>query len=405
MPEQRPSPAFCGNSNRNDVLSRRDFLNAAAALLVGMGLPRTAGTGGGIHGSAGSGQRVVLVIFGGVRRAETFSPEGVENIPHLSGEMLRRALLFADIRNEGVTAHFNAISSIFTGTWQRVDDWGKNAPQSPTVFEFFRRQLRVAQSDTWVIASNKALTSLIGASSVSEYGSSYGANVVFPKQLMVAAVINALRTGRTASLADRTRIETELQAMLEAGNYEGLGWNVFEGGNQLNPGVRSMIEDAISSFVRSGGPTSGDELTYLVSKEVMRRFSPRLLVVIFSDVEVAHFGSYALHVAGIRIGDRLAHQLWQDIETDPEYKGKTTMFILPEFGRDPDGSITNGFFNHRSDTESTRSTWMMAMGSGMEKTGLVERPIRHVDLCSTMTGLLGCRRIETQGAPIAEIHV
>jgi hypothetical protein len=36
--------------------------------------------------------------------------------------MLRRALLFADVRDEGVTAHFNAISSIFTGTWQRVDD-------------------------------------------------------------------------------------------------------------------------------------------------------------------------------------------------------------------------------------------------------------------------------------------
>ena len=137
----------------------------------------------------------------------------------------------------------------------------------------------------------------------------------------------------------------------------------------------------------------------------MRKFSPRLLVIIFSDVEVAHFGSYALHVAGIRTGDRLAHQLWQDIETDPEYKGNTTMFILPEFGRDPDGSITNGFFNHRSDTESTRSTWMMTMGSAVEKPGLVERPIRHVDLCSTVAGLLGCRRIEAQGVPIAEVHV
>lgn len=122
-------------------------------------------------------------------------------------------------------------------------------------------------------------------------------------------------------------------------------------------------------------------------------------------MEVAHFGSYALHVAGIRTGDRLAHQLWQDIETDPEYEGKTTMFILPEFGRDPDGSITNGFFNHRSDTESTRSTWMMTLGSAVEKPGLGERPIRHVDLCSTMTDLLGCRRIETQGAPIAEVHL
>ena len=396
--------AISGSSEPVEVLSRRDFLTSATALLVGLGLPSTGLAGGGQHGSGGSGQRAVVVIFGGVRRAETFSPEGIVNIPHLSGEMLRRALLFADIRNEGVTAHFNAISSIFTGNWQRVDDWGKNAPTSPTVFEFFRKQLRVAQSDTWVIASNKALSSLIGASSAAEYGPSYGANVIFPKQLMVAAVINALHGGRTGNLADRIRVESELQAMLEAGNYEGLGWSV-EGANHLDPRVRSTIENAISNFVRSGGPTSGDELTYLVSREVMRKFSPRLLVIIFSDVEVAHFGSYALHVAGIRTGDRLAYQLWQDIESDPEYKGKTTMFILPEFGRDPDGSVTNGFFNHRSDTESTRSTWMMALGSAVAKPRLVERPVRHVDVCPTIAGLLGCPRMELQGLPISDFRV
>lgn len=400
---------FPGDSANNSCLvtdpSRRDFLASAAALLVGWGLSGTSLAGVGQHGSGGSGQRVVLVIFGGVRRAETFSPEGIENIPHLSGEMLRHGLLFADIRNEGVTAHFNAISSIFTGNWQRVDDWGKYAPASPTIFEFFRKQLQVAQSDTWVIASNKALTSLIGASSVSEYGPSYGANVVFPKQLMVNAVVNALRAGRTGNLADRARIETELQAMLQAGNYEGLGWSVFEGANRLDPRVRSTIEDAISSFVRSGGATSGDELTYLVSREVMRKFSPRLLVIVFSDVEVAHFGSYALHVAGIRTADRLAYQLWRDIEADPEYKDKTTMFVVPEFGRDPDGSATNGFFNHRSDNDSTRSTWMMALGAALGSPGLTERPVRHVDLCPTIAGLLGCPRLELEGVPISEFRV
>jgi hypothetical protein len=35
VPEQCLSPAVCGNSKRNEVLSRRDFLNAATALLVG----------------------------------------------------------------------------------------------------------------------------------------------------------------------------------------------------------------------------------------------------------------------------------------------------------------------------------------------------------------------------------
>jgi len=384
--------------------SKRDFLRAAMALLAGLGLPRTSLAGGGRHGAGGSGQRVVLVVFGGVRRAETFSPQGLVNIPHLSGDLLPQSLFYRDNRNEGVTAHFNAISSILTGNWQRVDDWGKLAPTTPTLFEQFRKGLGAAQSDTWVVASNKALTNLIGASSATNYGPGYGANVVFPKQLMVAAVANALRAGRSRNMADREKIEAELQSMLEAGNYEGLGWSVFDGAERLDPRVRGTIEEAITSFVRSGGPTSGDELTFLVSREVMRKFSPRLLVVIFSDVEVAHFGSYAMHVGGIRTGDRLSYQMWQEIQANPEYKGRTTMVVMPEFGRDPDGSTTNGFFNHRGDTESTRSTWMMALGAAVEKPQIIERPIRHVDLCATLGDLLGCPPMDTQGARLKELR-
>jgi len=384
--------------------SKRDFLRAAMALLAGLNLPRTCFAGGGRHGAGGSGQRVVLVVFGGVRRAETFSPQGLVNIPHLSNDLLPQSLFYRDARNEGVTAHFNAISSILTGNWQRVDDWGKLAPTTPTLFEQFRKGLGAAQSDTWVVASNKALTNLIGASSAADYGPPYGANVVFPKQLMVAAVANALRAGRSRNMADREKIEAELQSMLEAGNYEGLGWSVFDGAERLDPRVRGIIEEAITSFVRSGGPTSGDELTFLVSREVMRKFSPRLLVVIFSDVEVAHFGSYAMHVGGIRTGDRLSYQMWQEIQANSEYKGKTTMVVLPEFGRDPDGSTTNGFFNHRGDTDSTRGTWMMALGAAVEKPQIIERPIRHVDLCATLGDLLGCPPMDSQGARLKELR-
>jgi len=206
-------------------------------------------------------------------------------------------------------------------------------------------------------------------------------------------------------MADRAKVEAELESMLEAGNYEGLGWSVSDAGGRLDPAVRGTIEDAIAGFVRSGGSTSGDELTFLVSREVMRKFAPRLLVVIFSDVEVAHFGSYALHIAGIRTGDRLAYQLWQEVEANPEYRGKTTMVILPEFGRDPDGSTTNGFFNHRSDAESTRNTWMMALGTAVDKPQIVERQIRHVDLCPTLASLLGCPPLESQGVRLTELRI
>lgn len=383
--------------------SKRTFLRGAGMLMAGLLLP-TARAGQGPRVQAGSGHKIVVVIVGGVRRDETFSPQGMVNIPHLSADLLPRSLFYLHARNEGVTAHFNAISSILTGNWQRVDDWGKLAPTTPTLFEQFRKGLGVDRSDTWVVASNKALTSLIGASSDSNYGPAYGANVVFPKQLMLMAVVDALRNGRTANMADRSKVEAELESAMEGSNYEGLGWNVFDASDRLDPRVRGSIETAIASFVRGGGPTSGDELTFFMSREVMRKFAPQVLVVAFSDVEAAHFGSFALHVSGIRTADRLAYQLWQEVETNPDYRGKTTMVILPEFGRDPDGSSTNGFFNHSANMDSTRDTWMMALGAAVDKPQIVERPIHHIDLCPTLADLLGCPPLDSQGRAIGEIR-
>src|SRR5690242_17983241 len=107
----------CANSRGSETAvdrSKREFLRAAAVLLAGLNLPQTSVAGGGLHGASGSGQRAVVVILGGVRRLETFSPEGLENIPHLSRDLLPQALFYLNARNEGVTAHFNATSSILT---------------------------------------------------------------------------------------------------------------------------------------------------------------------------------------------------------------------------------------------------------------------------------------------------
>lgn len=384
--------------------SRRTFLQAAGLLIAGLMLPQ-ARADQALRAATDSDHKILLVIIGGVRRAETFSREGIANIPHLFGDLLPHALFYPFARNEGVTAHFNAISSILTGNWQRVDDWGKLAPTTPTLFEQFRKERRVGASDTWVVASNKALTNLIGASSASGYGPSYGANVVFPKQLMLTAVVEALRGGRTANMADRSKVEAELESAMEGSNYEGLGWNVFDAADRLDPRVQSSLKTAIANFVHGGGPTSGDELTFFMTREIMRKFAPTILTVVFSDVEVAHFGSFALHLAGIRTVDRLAYELWQEVQANPAYRDKTTMVILPEFGRDPDGSSTNGFFNHRANEESTRDAWMMALGSAVERPQIIERPIRHIDLCPTFADLLGCRPVDAQGTMLKEFRV
>jgi hypothetical protein len=293
-------------------LSKRTFLKAAA-LLAADSLMKGQARALAEQPPAKSRHKVVLLISGGVRRQETFSAEGAANIPNLSGSLFSQGVFYPNTRNDGVTTHFNTTASILTGNWQRVDDWGKLRPTTPTIFEYLRKDRGLASGDTWLVSSNKALTRLIGASSASAYGSAFGANVVFPKQLLINAVETAVLGGRKRSLADRAKAQDEINSILQGSNYEGLGWNVFDGSAELDPSARLTMQRAVSALIHESGPITGDEFTYWTSVEVMRKFAPTLLVVGFSDVEVAHFGSYSLHLGGIRNFDRLAGQLWQEI--------------------------------------------------------------------------------------------
>jgi hypothetical protein len=383
--------------------SRRNLLKAAAILLVDQWAgSRGRAFAGQSPSAVGKDERKIIVVAcGGIRRAETFSATGLKNIPHLYRELLPQSVFYPFIRNAGATSHYNTISSILTGNWQRLDDWGKTAPESPTLFEYLRKRMGLSQANAWFISSNKALTSRIGASSIRDFGPRYGANVVFPKQLLINAVIRAASQGHPEHSADRAAMQPELVAMLQnADNYEGLGWSVSGDEPLLDLRMQSSMQQAIEELVRTSAPVTGDEFTFLVSAEVMRRFAPSLLAITFSDVEVAHFGSYSMHLAGIRTVDRLVYELWNLVQSHPAYSGRTTLFVLPEFGRDFDGSSTNGFFNHRSTDDSTNLTWMMCMGEAARSADVIERPVQHIDLCPTIAGLFGIKDLELPGKPL-----
>ena len=160
-------------------------------------------------------RKVVLVTIAGVRRKETLAATGPDNIPHLRGELMPQALFYENCVNEGVTSHFNTISSILPGVWQHVDDWGRDLPRNPTLINYLRSQLHLDPTQTFVVTSNKALTANIGA----------GGNVILTKQLLIEAVERIVRgTSRRPSL-DRDLLLEELTDVMQQ-DYERIGWEV-----------------------------------------------------------------------------------------------------------------------------------------------------------------------------------
>jgi len=124
----------------------------------------------------------------------------------------------------------------------------------------------------------------------------------------------------------------------------------------------------------------------------------------FSDMEVAHSGSYSLHLGGIARADVLCHRMWRLIQTTPALAATTTLIIMNEFGRDPDGSSTNGFFNHRTDTESCRMAWTMVLGPAAAKAEVVEREIRQLDVTPSIASWMGFEPGGGPGARLPEFH-
>ena len=339
--------------------------------------------------------KIVLITIGGIRRQESFSPEGVANIPHLYSDLLPQSLFYVQAWNEGVTSHFNTISSILTGAWQHVDDWGRQPPAQPTLFQYVQDQLGASPAETWVVTSNKALTAQIGP----------GANVILSKQLLVEAVERIIKGYTPRKLLDRDVLLDELTSVMQD-DYERIGWHVASPSAILDPELKQAFLAALANFIHGPeGPTSGDELTCFVAQEVLRRVAPGVLVVNFSDMEVAHSGTYSLHLGGIRKADKLVYRLWQFVQSLPDYKDHTTMVVMPEFGRDPDGSGANGFFNHRSNTEVNRCSWMMVLGQAARQPAVIDRPVRQIDLAPSLGALLRVTCHQSAGTRLSEFAV
>jgi len=339
-------------------------------------------------------KRLVLVTIGGIRRQESFSQEGVVHIPHLFNDLLPQSLFYPFTVNEGVTSHFNTISSILTGVWQHVDDWGSEKPTNPTLFHYLQRQRHFNTEQTWVVTSNKQLTANI----------SPGVNVILSKQLMIEAVERIIKGQSARNRLDREQVLEEMTAVLET-DYERIGWGVPSTSTFQNPEVKQTFISALTNFIKGpDAPASGDELTLLIARELLQRIAPAMLMINFSDVEVAHSGAYSLHLGGIRRADMLCHRLWQFIQFSPELSASTTLVIMNEFGRDPDGSGTNGFFNHRTNTECCRMAWSMVLGQAVRKPQIVERLVRQVDMAPSAGAWLGLECEKSVGSVLPEFH-
>jgi hypothetical protein len=230
----------------------------------------------------------------------------------------------------------------------------------------------------------------IGESGVRGFGPGLGARVILPKRLL----------GMASSGAN-----ADFDHLLHD-NYETPLYTPALGGGEVELQQLEMIlklsVDDFASHART--LSSPDELSLYIAKRLMREESPSLLWITMHDIDVAHSGAYSLYIEGIRRTDRLCAELWKAIETDPEYAGNTTMFVLPDFGRDSDlDTGGNGFQHHRTGDAASRTTWMMVLGAGVRHGVVYNDPVQSVDLVPSIGAMMGFSPSQSSGKLIREL--
>ncbi|HEV2711232.1 MAG TPA: hypothetical protein VGU67_13540 [Edaphobacter sp.] len=368
--------------------TRRDFLRDAAGMALGASLM---GASPFVQASTPAKKRKVIVITfgGGARDQETFAPEGQINIPHMLGELIPQSSFFTQVTNHGILGHYVATASLATGVYETLNNFSAVPPQHPTVFEYFRKDLKRPVSDAWVVAPSNGFNR-IGESDCRSYGPGLGARVILPKHLLSAAT-----SGSNAAYGHllHDNYETPLYAPQ-------IGGGEFEL-QQLDTILKLSVDDFKAHARMLSSP---DELSVYIARRLMRQESPSLLWITMHDIDIAHSGAFSLYVDAIRRTDRLCADLWKAVQEEPEYAGNTTLLILPDFGRDADqDSGGNGFQHHRTGDPASRTTWMMALGAGVRPGVIYDNPIQSIDLVPSIGSLMGFTAEQSQGKPIKEL--
>jgi hypothetical protein len=370
------------------ALTRRDFLRDAAGLALGGAL-----VGSGVLARAGIAPRnrkvVVITFGGGARDQETFAPQGQGNIPHLMNELIPQSSFFTQVVNRGILGHYVATASLATGVYETINNFASLPPEHPTVFEYFRKDRKRPASDAWVVAPSNGFNR-IGESSHRSYGAGLGARVILPKHLLTAALSSG---------------HSDYQHLLRD-NYETPFYVPELGGSDVElEQLENILNLSVADFkAHARTLSSPDELSVYVVRQLMRQEAPSLLWITMHDIDVAHSGAYSLYIEGIRRTDRLCAEIWKVIQSEPEYAGKTTLLILPDFGRDSDeDSGGNGFQHHRTGDALSRTTWMMALGAGVRENVVFDRAMESTDLVPTIGAMLNFSPSLAQGRPIPEL--
>lgn len=146
-----------------------------------------------------------------------------------------------------------------------------------------------------------------------------------------------------------------------------------------------------------------DVYTYRFALAHLQAARPRVLYMAFDETDDwAHQKRYDLVLDALHRSDAELEQLWNWLQSDPQYRGKTTLVLTVDHGR---GRTTTDWTNHGADVEGAHETWLGCFGPTVAARGELTGgdTLYQRQVAGTLAAILGrnfATAVPEAGAPI-----
>jgi len=158
--------------------------------------------------------------------------------------------------------------------------------------------------------------------------------------------------------------------------------------DEINDSSNVIINRVQESVIKQTN-TRYDLLTYVSAKEYIEHNHPKVAFISFGETdEYAHKDQYDTYLQKANQVDRFIAELWYYIQTDPFYKGNTTLIITTDHGR---GKKATTWHKHGFFTKGSGETWMALLGNDIEPLGEMKlnQQVFPIQIAQTVASILG----------------
>jgi len=140
----------------------------------------------------------------------------------------------------------------------------------------------------------------------------------------------------------------------------------------MTPKPRSPFEAALGRLQdqspRLWSTVRFDAFTHNYALEAIRRDRPKVIYIAYGETDdFAHEGHYGHMLQAAHRTDGFLRELWETLQADKAYAGKTTLIVTTDHGRG-DGSKPNDWKGHGAIIwPASNQTWFAAIGPGVKK--------------------------------------